>query len=97
MDEQSNVNVHDLRTDRSATDRYINPPAPIHGHACLARIPSKSDPINMDVVLIDRGPATYDRWVTGLVGSADATPAEWFWGNYYHNNLDAALTSLAER
>lgn len=94
MDEQSNVNI--LRADRAATDRLVLPPPIINGFQCIARIPSKSDPIEIDVVLVDRGPATRDRWVTGKISSTRVTPEEWFWGNYFHD-LDAALTSLAER
>jgi hypothetical protein len=54
---------------------------PIHGLTVVARRASTRHR-DSDVVLVDRGPDSHDRWVTGVVATDDQAPAEWFWGHY---------------
>lgn len=69
-------------------------PTRIHGHIVLERKKSRIHDSG-DVVLVDRGEDTYDRFVTGIVSSGDRNPVEWFWGRYFVDRSRASLDLLS--
>jgi hypothetical protein len=67
---------------------------PIHGFTVVGR--RQRRPGRDDVVLVDRGPDSHERWVTGIVSSAEQAPTEWFWG-HYTSSWDSARDSFLGR
>jgi hypothetical protein len=68
---------------------------PIHGFTVVARRESPNRP-GVDVVLVDRGPDSHDRWVTGIVARDDQAPTEWWWG-HYTGTWEVAVSDFARR
>jgi hypothetical protein len=46
------------------------------------------------IVLVDRGPGTFERFVTGRVNAL--TDTEWFWGHYF-DDYGSAVRDMSDR
>lgn len=64
---------------------------PLNGYRLLGYVTNRDDHV---VVLVDRGCALHDRYVTGRVRTL-ADP-EWYSGNY-HDDLRTAALDMVER